>query len=344
MPNRTLVAVFGCLTLTIGPAASAPAPGDGQTGAGETPTSTAAWTLPRTPDGQPDLQGVWLSNSATPLQRPRQFEGRARLTDEEVADLQRGFDRLFFGGLDSDFAVGDGVIQAVLENPARYTNPNSTHDSGDMARLVFDNRTSLVTDPPDGRVPPLTPQAQRRRNAGDRRPVAGPEDLSNPLRCVSWGVPRLGGRYGAGDLGYYRIVQSPGYVAIFLETGHETRLVPLDGRPHLSPAIRQLSGDSRGRWDGDTLVVETTNFSPDSDFRGAAENLQVVERFTREGPDLMRYEMTMIDSTMWTRPWTAVMPLRRVDDTLYEFACHEGNHELMSGMLRAAQAEAAGGR
>ena len=296
------------------------------------------WTPPRTPDGQPDLQGVWLSNTATPLERPKQLEGRSRLTDEEVAEFKRRADRLFRSG-NSDFAVGDGVFQAVLTNPQRYTNPNATHSSSDMADLEFDNHTSLVQDPSDGRIPPLTTDGRNRQtavNAAFQRPATA-ADVGNALRCVSWGVPRLGGRYGAGDMSYYQIFQSPGFVVLYMEAGHEARVIPLDGRPHLRSGIRQWSGDSRGRWDGNTLVVETTNFSEKSYFMGATENLKVVERFTRASPDRITYEMTLTDPTTWTRPWTAMMPLRQRNETLYEFACHEGNYHIMSGMLLGAQ-------
>ena len=154
---------------------------------------------------------------------------------------------------------------------------------------------------------------------------------------MSWGVPRLGGRYGAGDMSYYQIFQSPGFVVLYMEAGHEARVIPLDGRPHLRSDLRQWSGDSRGRWDGNTLVVETTNFSEKSYFMGATENLKVVERFTRTSPDMITYEMTLTDPTTWIRPWTAMMPLRQRKETLYEFACHEGNYHIMSGMLLGAQ-------
>ena len=297
-----------------------------------------AWTPPRTPDGQPDLQGVWLSNTATPLERPKQLEGRARLTDEEVAEFKRRAERLFRTG-NSDFAVGDGVFQAVLTNPERYTNPNATHSASEMVDLEFDNHTSLVQDPSDGRIPPLTTDGRNRQaavNAAFQRPAVA-ADVGNALRCVSWGVPRLGGRYGAGDMSYYQIFQSPGFVVLYMEAGHEARVIPLDGRPHLRSGIRQWSGDSRGRWDGDTLVVETTNFSDKSYFMGATENLKLVERFTRVAPDRITYEMTVTDPTTWTRPWTAMMPLRQRQETLYEFACHEGNYHIMSGMLLGAQ-------
>jgi hypothetical protein len=304
------------------------------------------WTSPRTSYGQPDLAGVWLSDSATPLQRPSALAGRASLTDEEVAEFRRRADRLFKGGLDSDFSVGDAVFQALLENPVVYRNPNATGGSNEMIDLVIDNRTSLIIDPPEGRVPVVLPAAQQRQAAAAaafRNPHA-PADLGGPARCISWGVPRLGGRYGAGDMSYYEIVQSPDYVVLYLETGHEARIIPLDGRPHLGPALRQWSGDSRGRWDGDTLVVETTNFSASSFFMGAAENLQLVERFRRVSPDRIEYTMTLTDPTTWERPWTAMMPLHRRDETLYESACHEGNFDVVSGVLRGASAVEAAGR
>jgi hypothetical protein len=298
----------------------------------------SAWTPPRTPDGQPDLQGVWLSNTATPLERPKQLEGKARLTDDEVAEFRRRAERLFKTG-NSDFAVGDGVFQAVLTNPERYTNPNATHSAGDMIDLEFDNRTSLITDPSDGRIPSLTPEGRNRQaatTAAFQRPAAA-ADVGNALRCLSWSVPRLGGRYGAGDMSYYQIFQSPGFVVLYAETGHETRIIPIDGRPPLRSTIRQWNGASRGRWDGNTLVVETTNFSEKSYFMGATEHLKLVERFTRVSPDMITYEMTITDPTTWTRPWTAMMPLRQREERLYEFACHEGNYHIMSGMLLGAQ-------
>ena len=297
-----------------------------------------AWTPPRTSDGQPDLQGVWLSNTATPLERPKQLEGRARLTDEEVAEFKRRAERLFKTG-NSDFAVGDGVFQAVLTNPERYTNPNATHAASEMVDLEFDNHTSLIQDPSDGRIPPLTSEGRSRQvavNAAFQRPAEA-ADVGNALRCVSWGVPRLGGRYGSGDMSYYQIFQSPGFVVLYMEAGHDARIIPLDGRPHLPSGIRQWNGDSRGRWDGNTLVVETTNFSGKSYFMGATENLKLVERFTRVAPDRITYEITLTDPTTWTRSWTAMMPLRQRQETLYEFACHEGNYHIMSGMLLGAQ-------
>jgi hypothetical protein len=167
----------------------------------------------------------------------------------------------------------------------------------------------------------------------------GRKDLNNALRCISWSVPRLGGRYGAGDLAYYQIFQTAGYVVLYFEVGHEARIIPLDGRPHLPATIGQWSGDSRGRWIGDTLVVDTTNFSTRSNFMGSAEKLHLVERFTRVADDKIQYEMTMDDSTTWNRPWSAEMPLKQAPVRMYEYACHEGNATMVSGILLGARAD-----
>jgi hypothetical protein len=312
----------------------------GQTAVDSSRASPKGWRAPRTADGQPDLQGVWLIHTATPLERPQALEGRARLTDEEVAEFRRRAARLF-GATNSDFAVGDGVFQAVLTNPAKYTNPNSTHGATDMIDLEFDNRTSLIVDPQDGRIPTLTPEGRNRQTAANvafRRPVVS-ADVGNALRCLSWGVPRLGGRYGSGDMAYYQIIQSPDHVVLFMEVGHESRIIPIDGGPHLAPALRQWNGDSRGHWEGNTLVVDTTNFSPNSYFMGSTERLHVIERFTRTAPDTIAYEMTLHDPTTWAKPWTAMMPMRSRQETLYEFACHEGNYHIMSGMLVGSQVQ-----
>jgi hypothetical protein len=337
--------LLGILAIVVVVVALRPAPVAGQTGAAG-PTAqkagaTRTWTPPRTPDGQPDLQGVWLIKTATPLERPKALEGRPFLTDEEVIELQKRADRIFKSG-NSDFAAGDGVFMAALANVKEFKNPGSTHGATEMIDREFDNRTSLVTDPSDGRMPFLTPAAEQRQaatRAAAQRPPAGPEDLSNALRCISWSVPRLGGRYGAGDLAYYRILQAPGYVVLLMETGDEARIIPLDGRPPLPGSIRQWKGDSRGRWEGNTLVVDTRNFSPKSNFMGSAAGLHLVERFTRVAADTIQYQMTIDDLTTWTTPWTAMVPLRQTSEKLYEYACHEGNYEIMTGMLSAARAD-----
>jgi len=299
-------------------------------------SAASNWTAPRTPDGQPDLQGVWLSNGATPLERPKALEGRQFLTDAEVAELKKRAARLFKQG-NSDYAAGDNAFLAAYANVDQYKNPNiSTGGAEDMVDREFDNRTSLIVDPPDGKLPPLTPAGLRRVAAADaatKRPPAGPEDFTNFIRCITFGTPRVGGNFGAGPYSYYQIFQTAGYVVLFTEMIHEARIIPLDGRPHIPQSIRQWSGDSRGRWEGKTLVVDTTNFSTKNYYMGSAENLHLVERFTRVSADRLDYTVTIDDPTTWTKPWTAVVRLKATKDAIYEFACHEGNYVSMVGML-----------
>ena len=299
------------------------------------------WTPPLGPDGHPDLHGVWLNNSATPLERPKALEGRPSLTDQEVGQLRERADRLF-KGTNADFAAGDAVFLAALADIDTFKSTTATGTTSEMIEREFDNRTSLIVDPPDGRMPSLTPEGQQRRAATAairRRPPEGPEDLNHVERCLTYGVPRLsGGNTGAGPLGYYEIVQTPGYIVLFLEAVHEARIINLDGRPHLPSSVRQWSGDSRGRWDGWTLVVDTTNFSARSDFMGSSDHLHLVERFTRVAPDQIDYQITVDDATMWTRPWTAVIRLKQSAERLYEYACHEGNDDVLRGIFAAARA------
>jgi hypothetical protein len=299
------MAVFACAALAAGASAQTAAPPSSKT------AGAATWTPPRTPDGRPDLQGVWLSNTATPVERPRGLDGKALLTDDEVAKLKARASEIFNSG-GSDFASGDAVFLAALNGPDEFKTSTATHGAIEMIERDFDHHTSLVIDPPDGRVPALTPAAVQRRAARaaiTRRPD-GPEDFDSAFRCIAWETPRLGGRYGAGDLGYYQIVQTRDYVVLYMETGHEARMIPLDGRPHLPAGVGQWNGDSRGHWEGDTLVVDTTNFSPKSNFMGASDQLHLVERFTRTAADTIAYQMTFDDPTTWTRAWTAEMPLK----------------------------------
>lgn len=302
----------------------------------------------RTSDGQPDLEGVWADLSVTPLERPKALEGRASHTDEEVARLRERADRYFWNSA-NDFIAGDNLFLYLLGDLPIASNPNATGSALGMVRREVDNRTSLVTNPPNGRLPSLTPEGRRRVTAGqaagltlpwqpgallatkELRPPAGPHELSNALRCITWGVPKIAGNFNY--LSHYQIVQGPGYVALVSEVNHETRIIPVDGRPHLPQTMTQWNGDSRGRWDGNTLVVETTNFSPRSYFLGAANGLHLTERFTRVSADAIDYEISVNDPTTWVAPWTALVRLKRTDDRLYESACHEGNHHVMSGIF-----------
>ena len=348
MSSRHL-ASFGVLVVVIAVESVAPVRLAGQApaagAAAQKPAATRTWAEPRTPDGRPDLQGIWLNNDATPLERPKALEGKQFLTGEEVAALKKNAARLFGGDVDSDAAGGDNFFLAALANPAVYTNRNST-GSGVGAVREIDNRTSLIVDPPNGKIPPMTPDGRQRRLVADAAafaaprplPPAGPEDLSNFIRCITYGAPRLGGA-AASYHNYYQIVQTPRYVVLVAEAFHDARIIPIDGRPHLPPSMRFWNGDSRGRWEGSTLVVDTTNFSPKSSLLGSAENLHVVERFTRTAPDRISYEITLTDPTTWATPWTAVVRLKQTKDTIYEDACHEGNQTVMTGILGGARAE-----
>ena len=307
------------------------------------------WTAPRTADGHPDLHGVWANNIATPLERPKELEGRALLTDQEVATLKKKAHELFGGG-NSDAAFGDTVYRSVWANVKGTTSGFKSVDgeTGDYSSVwtverEWENRTSLITDPADGRMPAMTPDAQKRRAAVAAaralRP-AGPEDRSLSERCITYGSPQL----TAGYQSYSQIFQAPNAVAIETEMIHDVRIIPLDGRPHLPSTVRLWQGDSRGHWEGDTLVVDTTNYKPESFLSSSSEKLHVTERFTRTGPESLKYEITIDDPGTWTKPWSLMIPLRHTPDLVYEYACNEGNIGL-TGILAGARAEerAAGG-
>ena len=327
---------FGFLALALGLAAAAIT----LAAQAHAPASSPKWVPARTPDKHPDLQGIWANNTVTPLQRPKQWEDKKRLTDAEVAELQEFAAQIVEN--DGDAQFGDGLILAVLN---RIANPKS-YDPGTgnynqfwlVGRDWHDRRTSLITDPPDGKLPPMTPAAQQRRAAEVEHRKAhafeDPEVFPLGERCVNFGIPRLQAGYNS----YVQIVQSPGYVTIMSEMAHDARIIPLDGRPHLDRHLRTWNGDSRGRWEGDTLVIDTTNFSPKSDFMGAHENLRLTERLTRAGPEILNYEFTVDDPTTWTAPWTAMIPLKLKDELIYEYACHEGN-EAIPNMLRGHRFE-----
>lgn len=286
---------------------------------------------------QGDLQGVWVSNSATPLQRPPELAGRPTLSDAEVVQLQKRFDKLI-ANQDNDVQVGDTVFLSALHNlDDRYQNVNVTDRTYEMIPLVFDNRTSLITDPGDGRIPPLTPEAQARRSRGARPRPNGPEDLNTLERCLTYGVPRIGGNVGVGPYSYYQIVQTPDYVVFFQEAIHEARIIPLDGRAHLPASMRFWDGDSVGHWEGKTLVVDTTNLPERGAFMGAGPKLHLIEKFTRVSDKRLEYEVKIDDPETWTKPWTVMMPFQHSDEKIFEFACHEGNAMVMKGMLEAGQ-------
>jgi hypothetical protein len=307
---------------------------------GLAPAAQTSWKACRTPDGHPDFQGVWANNTVTPLQRPKQWEGKTRLTDAEVAELQKFAQQIREN--DGDAQFGDGFILAVLNRIAKPTSYDPGTGNYNQFWVVdrdwHDRRTSVITDPPDGKLPPQTPEGQKRRAAeiARRREHAFEDPEVFPLgeRCVNFGIPRVQAGYNS----YIQIIQSPGYVTILSEMAHDARIIPMDGRPHLDARLRSWNGDARGHWDGDTLVVDTTNFSSKSEFMGAHDNLKLTEKFTRVSEDILNYEFTVDDPTMWTRPWSGMIPLKLKHELIYEYACHEGN-EAIPDMLRGHRFE-----
>jgi hypothetical protein len=297
------------------------------------------WVLPRTADGRPDLEGVWENNSATPLERPAQLAQKPRLSDEELAALESRARTLL--GPNAEAVFGDALYLTLLAD----TRPGGLGATGSYSQnwlpdRYFEHRTSLITDPADGKLPPITPAGARARASFRFGQVAdSAQGMTLQDRCIHYGFPDL----FAGYMSVYRITQSPQSVAIQMEKIHDARIIPLDGRAHVSPKIRQYLGDSRGRWEGDTLVVETTNFHPNGNPMGgytvlSDENLRLTERFRRTAEDTLEYTFTVDNPTMWTRPWTATINWKRSRGELFEYACHEGNYSLR-GMLSAARAE-----
>ena len=308
----------------------APAPAAAQ-------SSAAGWVAPRTPDGRPDLQGVWANNNITPLERPAAWAGRETLGDEELAALRASAANAVGDG---DALFGDQLVLAAIEGveATSYDPTTGNYNQFWIAERDFNNRTSLVVDPPDGRIPAVTAEARERfRAAAARRrdhPADSYADRPLPERCVTYGIPRLGAGYNS----YFQVFQNADHLVFMNEMIHDARVIPLTGQPHLAPSVRQLHGDSRGYWEGDTLVIETTNFSPSANFRGSSDGLHLVERLTRVGPRTLDYEVTITDPAVWTRPWTVRIPLMRSDEPMFEYACHEGNVG-MDGILAGHRAE-----
>ncbi len=312
--------------------AAAPLAGQPASSPAKPRTATAkAWRPPRTADGHPDFQGVWDFSTLTPLERPAEFADKAFLTEEEAKQFeQRTMQR----------NNRDNRQQSPEADVSAAYNEFWFNRGVQAARVNGKTRTSLILDPPDGKIPALTPEGQKRAAArADARrehPADGPEDRSLGERCLlfSAGPPMLSGPYN----NYVQLFQTRDHVVIFNEMIHDARIVPLDGRPHLAPGIRALLGDSRGRWEGDTLIVETTNFTDKTTVRGSGERLRLVERFTRADAGTLLYEFTVDDPASFTKPWTAVIPLAKTADQIFEYACHEGNYA-MTGILRGARSK-----
>jgi hypothetical protein len=327
-------------TIVIAVALLAPAPVAAQTAspAAKATVAPKAWTPPRTADGRPDLQGVWDFRTITPMERPVALGTKEFLTDEEAANFEK----------DENQRQNRDLIdpeQGGLMYPPGGVVPYNEfwYDRGN--KVVGSKRTSLIVDPPNGRLPAFTPEGQKRaklrtdeqRETQLGHPVADTwEDRPLQERCImglNAGPPMTPGAYNNN----FQLFQTPQYVVILTEMVHDARIVPLDGRPHGN--IRQWKGDSRGHWEGDTLVVDTTNFKRETSLPGSSANTHLTERFTRTAPDTLLYEFTVDDPTTWTRPWTAAVPMSKTEEPIYEYACHEGNYAMASILAGARAAE-----
>jgi hypothetical protein len=291
----------------------------------------ANYSPPRLPSGKPDLQGLWSNAVVTPLERPADLADKPFLTEEEA----REYEAKRVAAINRDSRPQDAEADILLAYNDFWW------DSGNSG--VRTRRTSLIIDPPDGRIPALTEQAKQRLAAQPPPSADGPETQGLSTRCIYYGTagpPMLPGAYN----NHYQLVQTDDHVLIVNEMVHETRIIPLDGRPFPPNEIRQWRGSSRGHWDGDTLVVETRNRRADTPFRGSSENMQLTERFTRVADDVLLYEFTVNDPEAFTQPWTVQITSSRVQDELmYEYACHEGNKSMLGilGGARAAERNAA---
>jgi len=284
----------------------------------------------RTPDGQPDLQGIWSFATITPLERPAELAGKEFFTPKEAADYEQEI--LKRNNMDRR----DGPA----ETDVRRAYNDFWWDRG--TRIVKTRRTSLIIDPPDGKIPPLTAAAKERQkerqNANLGHEFDGPENRPLQERCIIWastGPPMMPTAYNNN----VRIVQSPGYVTILIEMIHDARVIPLDGSSHITSSVRQWRGDSRGHWEADTLVVETTNFTGKTAFRGSGEKMRVIERFKRMDADTLLYQYTVDDPSSFEKPWTVEIPLSRSEAPMFEYACHEGNYAMTGGLAGARAQE-----
>jgi len=290
---------------------------------------TKPWKVSRTADGQPDLQGFWTNTTYVPLERPKNVT-KEFYTKEEVAE------NIKHAAATEEEQTEPGTVADVHYDFTQFGLDRS------QGPLALNLRTSLIVDPPDGRIPPMTAEGLRRAaERAESRKRLGPLDAAQgqPLsvRCIIMdriGPPMLAGAYNNN----YQIVQTPGYVMILVEMIHDVRIIPLDGRPQLPASVRQWTGSYRGRWEGDTLVVESTNFNGKNPFQGSSENLRLTERFTRVDENTIRYQFTIDDPSTWTRPWSAEVPWAKTIGPLFEHACHEGNYGL-GNILAGARAE-----
>jgi hypothetical protein len=328
--------VFGVLGVTgalvaILSLAAIPVAGQGSSAAARSSKPAAkVYAPPRTPDGQPDLQGFWTNGTYTPLERPDKVT-KEFYTPEEAAQIER------MAADDEGEQTVPGTVADVHYDRTQFGVDRS------VAGFASNLRTSLIVDPPNGKLPPLSAEGQKRAaelaEAGKR--IGGQWDAAENApfgaRCLildRTGPPMLPGNYN----NTYQIVQTPGYVTILVEMNHNARIIPLDGRPGLPRNVRNWTGSYRGRWEGDTLVVETSNFNGKYPLRGSSENLRLVERFTRTGDDTIRYQFTVEDPATWVSSWSGEMPMKKSTGPIFEHACHEGNYDLRN-LLATARAE-----
>ena len=331
----------GFIAVAVGVALFAPAAGPASGQAAKAAPGAKSWTQPKTPWGDPDLQGTWTSDDCigTPLQRPANLGEKLYYSEEELAQRQSRLAKQRETDLQESVA-GD---QRVGTGPPSHW--------GERARRPC-KQTSLIVDPPNGRMPEMLPEAKTRpvpEGAGNNNPKADSwEDFSYYIRCISRGVTGsiLPVIYGNGQ----QIVQAPGYVTVLQEMVHEARVIPTDGRPHESPRVRSYMGDARGRWEGSTLVVETTNFLGDRTGIGlngggtpTSDALKLTERYTRVGPNEMRYEVTVNDPKTFVSPFKVAFPLTQEPGYQnFEYACHEGNYAMFDSLSGARAQEKAG--
>jgi len=284
-------------------------------------------SIARTPDGQPNFQGVWATATLTPLERPAEFADKEFLTEQEA----RAYEKRTLQQVNTDRRDGSNETD-LNRNYNEFWRDRGTS-------VVGSRRTSLIVDPPDGRIP-FTPEARKKRAAqveAERVP-AGPEDLPLRIRCISRGLPMV----PTPNNNFFQIVQGAGYVAILQEMMYEARIIPLDGRPHAPREVRGYMGDARGRWEGDALVIDTTNFIGKNDFLGADENLHLVERLTRLDESTILYRFTVDDPTAFTRSWSAEIPMRKTQEGIFDYECHEGNYTMMNVLSGARARERQG--
>ena len=314
------------------------------TGKASPTVANKTWIPPRTADGLPDLQGVWTNNTVTPLQRPKSVAGKEFYTDAELADLQkRQNERLALDEVEGEPPANHSGVAGAPAEQVHYDHAQYGLDWL-QSKIAWNRRTSLIVGQ-EGTIPPLTPGA-RDRLAGKAakekgHEFDGPENRPLAARCLARenvGPPLLPTRYNSN----LEIVQGSGYVVIETEEIHDVRVIALNGRPHPPKHIRQWMGDSVGHWEGNTLVVDTTNFTDQTPFSGA-QNLHVVERLTRVDPDTILYQFTVEDPGMWTKSWSGELPMTKMSGQLYEYACHEANYGLENTLrgARVADAEAA---